>query len=868
MKVLHLMKSRLCLVAVLVVAVVSATGWFFTGYLSELAMRTIKKNVADANLIISLNLINELKRIEGAAVAVAGSPLTAPIFESRTPENIEKANNILDRYHRSLDAAACYLIDSSGLTLTSSNRRAKDSFVGQNYTFRSYFQQAVKGGVGRYFAFGTVSQKRGFFAAAPVKNKEGRIIGVVAIKKELDDIETKLNQYIWFLVDRNGIIFLSSLPEARLKSLWPLDNETNKQIVLSKQYGPGPFDPMLPKQITAGAEVTLKGTKYVTAQQGTPDDGISVILFWPTQDVNMYRSFGMALTLLSDLIVIGFFLMVYVSRQSIREREHAAQDMKAYADQLKAGAESKTQISRISTELQKSDSLEELAQTLMSHLAPLTGIFYGAFYVMDEQEGLLKPVGGYGWMEGKEATRCFAVGQGLVGQCAREKAPIDVTDSQINSIRITWGGGSIHPREILLLPVMQLERVLAVIELAALNPFTPEQRALLAQLTSVVALNIEILQRNIRTRELLEQSQAQSMALAASERQLLDRRDELENQKKWIAQAEEAAARAEQARNEAERAQEELKVRMLEIERFNRLSLGREERIIELKRQVNEIAVKADGKPIYQEQEMTAGTDDDLIQADSPLHEPDQEEIPTQVMADMLGVDMFKRLLEDFCDSVGIASAIIDLKGTVLAAARWQRACTDFHRANEKTCARCIESDTELAINLSEGKPFSVYRCKNGLTDAAAPIIVNGKHVANTFVGQFFTVPPDLAFFRRQAEECGLDKERYLEAIKEVPIVAENKLESILGFLVGVAQTVATMSMDRDLARKAEISIARRAEASKRERLAAMSLAEDANHTRTELERYKDRLELLVQERTEELRAARETAETHVKPET
>jgi PAS domain S-box-containing protein len=325
--------------------------------------------------------------------------------------------------------------------------------------------------------------------------------------------------------------------------------------------------------------------------------------------------------------------------------------------------------------------------------------------------------------------------------------------------------------------------------------------------------------------------------------------------------AEEALARAEQAKQDAERAQEELRTKILEIERFNRLSLGREERIIELKRQVNDIAVKTGGKPIYQDHEMTGEIDDGLLQPESPVNDPAQQEISPQVMADMLGVDKFQRLLEDFCNSVGIASAIIDLQGKVLVSARWQRACTDFHRVNEKTCARCIESDTELALNLNEGKRFSMYRCKNGLTDAASPIIVNGKHIANTFVGQFFTAPPDLEFFRRQAEECGLDKERYLEAIKEVPVVAESKLESILGFLVGEAQNVATISMERNLAREAEITIARRIEETKRERAAAMSLAEDASNARAELERYKEGLERTIQERTEELREAKDIAE-------
>jgi PAS domain S-box-containing protein len=534
MKIRRLTKSRFVLFAALLLFAVTTSGWFFTGYLTELATRTVKKNVADANLIISLHLINELKRIEGAAVAVAGSPLTLPVLQARTPENVDKANNILDRYHKSLDASACYLIDRSGITITSSNRNAEDSFVGQNYTFRPYFQQAIKSGVGRHFALGTVSGRRGFFASAPVRDKEGRIIGVVTIKKELDDIETKLNQYIWFLVDRNGIIFLSSLPEARLKSLWPLENATQKQIVATKQFGPGPFDPVLQKQITAGEEVAFKGNKYVAAQHGTPYDGISVVLLWPMQDVDMYRYFGIALTILSDLIAIGFFLVVYIFRRSLREREHAAQDLKSYADQLKTGAELKSHISRISAEMQKTDTLEELAQTFMYHLAPLTGIVYGAFYILDEQEALLKPIGGYGRMEGKEGDRTFAVGQGLVGQCAQEKAPIEITDPQHITIRINWGGGDLCPREILLLAVLQLERVLGVIELAALTPFTEEQRALIAQLVSVVALNIEILQRNIKTRELLEQSRYQAEALAASEQQLLVRQGELEEQKELL----------------------------------------------------------------------------------------------------------------------------------------------------------------------------------------------------------------------------------------------------------------------------------------------------------------------------------------------
>jgi PAS domain S-box-containing protein len=115
-----------------------------------------------------------------------------------------------------------------------------------------------------------------------------------------------------------------------------------------------------------------------------------------------------------------------------------------------------------------------------------------------------------------------------------------------------------------------------------------------------------------------------------------------------------------------------------------------------------------------------------------------------------------------------------------------------------------------------------------------------------------------MAFFRRLAEECGLDAEQYLEAIREVPVVAENKLESVLGFLVGMAQTMSTMAMESNRARQAEIAIARRIEEIKSERTAAMSLAEDANQAKAEIEKYRANLELLVRQRTNELRTSEE----------
>ena len=164
-------------------------------------------------------------------------------------------------------------------------------------------------------------------------------------------------------------------------------------------------------------------------------------------------------------------------------------------------------------------------------------------------------------------------------------------------------------------------------------------------------------------------------------------------------------------------------------------------------------------------------------------------------LSDLIDIDKTRQLLENFSSAVGVPAAIIDLEGTVLVTSPWQRICTDFHRQNEIMCKRCIESDTVLANELLEGKPFSLHRCLNGLTDAASPIIIEGKHFANAFMGQFFTEKPDLEVFRRQAKEFGFDESAYLAALSEVPVIAKETLASILSFLTSFAAMTAGLGL-------------------------------------------------------------------------
>ncbi len=164
-------------------------------------------------------------------------------------------------------------------------------------------------------------------------------------------------------------------------------------------------------------------------------------------------------------------------------------------------------------------------------------------------------------------------------------------------------------------------------------------------------------------------------------------------------------------------------------------------------------------------------------------------------LAKLIDVEKTQEILRRFLDVVGVPAAIIDLQGKVIVASQWQRICTDFHRASPITCRRCIESDTVLANDLTSGKGFSVYRCLNGLTDAASPIVIEGECLANVFVGQFLTNEPDLDFFSRQADEYGFDKSAYLQALSEVPVLSQDVLPLLLSFLTSFAEMITSLGL-------------------------------------------------------------------------
>jgi ligand-binding sensor protein len=109
----------------------------------------------------------------------------------------------------------------------------------------------------------------------------------------------------------------------------------------------------------------------------------------------------------------------------------------------------------------------------------------------------------------------------------------------------------------------------------------------------------------------------------------------------------------------------------------------------------------------------------------------------------ILDIEKLSGLLDQFYSATGLSNFIVDLQGNILHGVGWKSICTEFHRKHKTSSERCLRSDTILANQLKGKEKYSIYLCQNGMVDAATPIMIDGVHVANFFIGQFFFETPD-----------------------------------------------------------------------------------------------------------------------------
>lgn len=163
-----------------------------------------------------------------------------PVLRSSQPDSAALAtlNHTLETTNRIAGTADIYLMRRDGITLAASNWNTGASFVGKNFAFRQYFKQAMQGQLGRYYALGTTSKKRGYYFAHAVSDAAGEPLGVMVVKVDINTQEEQWKQESadFIVTDRDGVVFMSSEPAWRLHSLQPLSEATQTALYQNQRY--------------------------------------------------------------------------------------------------------------------------------------------------------------------------------------------------------------------------------------------------------------------------------------------------------------------------------------------------------------------------------------------------------------------------------------------------------------------------------------------------------------------------------------------------------------------------------------------------------------------------------------------------------
>ena len=206
------------------------------------------------------------------------------------------------------------------MTVASSNRKDPDSFILEtSYRFRFLLSGSSKGQSYHYFAMGITSKKRGFYACYPVQNQLGKVIGVVMIKKDLDDMETFFRKYPFcFLINPDGIIFYPASRKWFEKVSGRWTKRHKQKLITSQQFGNKLSEAVTQKKIADGTEVTFKGKDYFVSRKVIDSGGWSIVLLNPTHRILIYRLIGVLTTIFVCFLIMVFAGTLYLTDRSKR----------------------------------------------------------------------------------------------------------------------------------------------------------------------------------------------------------------------------------------------------------------------------------------------------------------------------------------------------------------------------------------------------------------------------------------------------------------------------------------------------------------------------------------------------------------------
>lgn len=306
----------LCLLAICLLGGVTA---------ERIAISGIRATAAERVLLYKSTLNNAVNRLRHLPVVIAQHPAISNLLAASADQEplLQAAHAYLSSVNTASNAAVSYVLDTDGDTIAASNWQENESFVGRNYGFRPYFQNALAGDEGRFFAIGVTTGRAGYFTSRPVFSQisPNQIIGVVVVKVEMEQLQADWREAgeLVFVTDTDGIVIFTSVPDWAYRTLKPLSVEKRQSIETNRTFVGQDLDALSVERTSSvgGSQdiVNVEGQSVQISQAQLDDTGFTVSYLADLSAAITARWSATVLLLAASVLSIVLFLYLRERRR-------------------------------------------------------------------------------------------------------------------------------------------------------------------------------------------------------------------------------------------------------------------------------------------------------------------------------------------------------------------------------------------------------------------------------------------------------------------------------------------------------------------------------------------------------------------------
>jgi len=350
--------ARQFIVAVLTLVIVAGTGALSYRLALQVSLLQMEREANDRLTLVATAFNATIARFRYLPTVLS---LADPIRELYRHPNDAGAVEAANRYLKSLNQAArsakLFVLNSAGTALAASNFDAPTSFVAQDYSFRSYYRDALRAGEGHYYAVGATTGIPGYFLSHEVAEGD-RTVGVAVVKIDLAPLEegwTRANDLIALQDEASGVIFLASRAAWKYRPLTQTPAAAIARLNETRQFA----DAVKPSPIFVSAREAIDGLGLMQDENGAnvgeysirslalPAHNWRLMIF---SDVREARMRAAVIASAATLASIAILLLAFVAHQ---RRQAARAKIEAHHALEKRVAERTAELSETNAKLSK-----------------------------------------------------------------------------------------------------------------------------------------------------------------------------------------------------------------------------------------------------------------------------------------------------------------------------------------------------------------------------------------------------------------------------------------------------------------------------------------------------------------------------------